>query len=303
MMSLRLHVLCLDPCFLGFGLRLLPNQILGWAWLVNEAFQSIPYLRHFLHVLLLLQTSIPIDFNPFATLQLLPFLIPVQDLFSMGVTALGPRKKIVHALSELRKRSNNTAEIRNDACRDATDETSRPAVNKLITDFFPGSVGRRRKDCTSSSEQREVERSHTNAGRKQKVVRKNIMHKKLRDIPQWCQVPGTTFRVVSCFSPSIVLPFNCLVVIAIKTAFMILCLTKCACLPLRSAKADRSAGLLIGPYFSYTLVFQRLSSGSLTPLSSWTLSPLFLFCLLISYLASIINVPGIMINNGMSLNQ
>ncbi|KAG5541090.1 hypothetical protein RHGRI_021090 [Rhododendron griersonianum] len=118
-----------------------------------------------------------------------------MDLFSMGVTALGPRKKIVHALSELRKQSTNTAEIRTDASRDAIDETSRPAVNKLITDFFPGSVGHRRKDCTSSSERREVERSHSNAGRKQKVVRKNVMHKKLRDIPQWCQVPGTPFRV------------------------------------------------------------------------------------------------------------
>ncbi|XP_058222295.1 uncharacterized protein LOC131332223 [Rhododendron vialii] len=118
-----------------------------------------------------------------------------EDLFSMGVTALGPRKKIVHALSELRKQSTNTAEIRTDACRDAIDETSRPAVNKLITDFFPGSVGHRRKDCTSSSERREVERSPSNAGRKHKVVKKNIMHKKLRDIPQWCQVPGTPFRV------------------------------------------------------------------------------------------------------------
>lgn len=117
----------------------------------------------------------------------------------MGVTALGPRKKIVHALSELRKQSTNTAEIRTDVCRDAIDETSRPAVNKLITDFFPGSVGHRRKDCTSSSERREVERSPSNAGRKQKVVKKNVMHKKLRDIPQWCQVPGTPFRVVSCF--------------------------------------------------------------------------------------------------------
>lgn len=52
---------------------------------------------------------------------------------------------------------------------------------------------------------------------------------------------------------------------------------------------------------SYIIVFQRLSSRSLTPLSSWTLSPLFLSCLLISYLASILNVPGIMVHNGMSL--
>ncbi|KAH7848041.1 hypothetical protein Vadar_033166 [Vaccinium darrowii] len=136
-----------------------------------------------------------------------------EDLFSMGVTALGPRKKIVHALSELRKRSANTteirtdackgsidetsrpAEIRTDACRGAIDEISRPAANKLITDFFPGSVGHRRKDCTSSSGRCEVERSRSNAGRKQIVAKKNVMHKKLRDIPQWCCVPGTPFRV------------------------------------------------------------------------------------------------------------
>lgn len=138
----------------------------------------------------------------------------------MGVTALGPRKKIVHALSELRKQSTNTAEIRTDACkgaiesidetsrpteirtdacRGAIDEISRPSVNKLITDFFPGSVGHRRKDCTSSSGRREVERSRSNPGRKQIVAKKNVMHKKLRDIPQWCCVPGTPFRVVNCF--------------------------------------------------------------------------------------------------------
>ncbi|XP_028059645.1 uncharacterized protein LOC114263338 isoform X1 [Camellia sinensis] len=118
-----------------------------------------------------------------------------EDLFSIGVTALGPRKKIVQSLSELKKESSKTTEIRTNASRDVTDETSRVAVSKLITDYFPGSVGHRKKDCTPSSGQREIEKSHKDARRKQIVVKKNVMNGKLRDIPQWCCIPGTPFRV------------------------------------------------------------------------------------------------------------
>ncbi|GMP83965.1 hypothetical protein CsSME_00037689 [Camellia sinensis var. sinensis] len=129
--------------------------------------------------------------------------LPIWDLFSIGVTALGPRKKIVQSLSELKKESSKTTEIRTNASRDVTDETSRVAVSKLITDYFPGSVGHRKKDCTPSSGQREIEKSHADARRKQIVVKKNVMNGKLRDIPQWCCIPGTPFRVSQNLSPSL----------------------------------------------------------------------------------------------------
>ncbi|KAL7001828.1 hypothetical protein U1Q18_002976 [Sarracenia purpurea var. burkii] len=121
----------------------------------------------------------------------------LKDLFSIGITALGPRKRIFHALSELRKGSTKSPEIRIDSTKDTIDETGRLAANKLITDYFPGPAGHRKKDCTSSSGQPGAEKGHSDARRKQIVVKKNVKSKTLRDIPQWCNVPGTPFRVVN----------------------------------------------------------------------------------------------------------
>ncbi|GFY96774.1 sterile alpha motif (SAM) domain-containing protein [Actinidia rufa] len=118
-----------------------------------------------------------------------------EDLFSIGVTALGPRKKIIHALSELRRDTTKSAEISIDASRNAIGETSGLGANKLITDYFPGTVGHRKNDCTSSSGRIETGKNRSDAQRKQIVVKKKVLNKKLRDIPQWCCVPGTPFRV------------------------------------------------------------------------------------------------------------
>ncbi|XP_057505285.1 uncharacterized protein LOC130788572 isoform X2 [Actinidia eriantha] len=118
-----------------------------------------------------------------------------EDLFSIGVTALGPRKKIIHALSELRKDTTKSAEISIDASRNAIGETSGLGANKLITDYFPGTVGHRKNDCTFSSGRIEAGKNRSDAQRKQIVVKKKVLNKKLRDIPQWCCVPGTPFRV------------------------------------------------------------------------------------------------------------
>ncbi|KAJ6745874.1 DNA CROSS-LINK REPAIR PROTEIN PSO2/SNM1-RELATED [Salix koriyanagi] len=93
-----------------------------------------------------------------------------EDLFGIGVTALGPRKKIVHALSELRKgsyravevhgdahasgevgsRGSHGAEMQVEASKIIGDDTSKLTANKLITDYFPGSDAFKylRGDCS-----------------------------------------------------------------------------------------------------------------------------------------------------------
>ena len=138
---------------------------------------------------------------------------------NIGVTALGPRKKIVHALSELRKGSIHTddvhtyalalselrkqsthgVEITADAPKAIVDETSKIAANKLITDYFPGFATDRSRPCTSSGDRQAIEKKQSNSRRKQ-VVKNHARRGKLRDIPSWCCIPGTPFRVVSGIS-------------------------------------------------------------------------------------------------------
>ncbi|KAJ6994537.1 uncharacterized protein [Populus alba] len=137
-----------------------------------------------------------------------------EDLFGIGVTALGPRKKIVHALSDLRKGSNCAIEARGDAHASGEvgsrrshgaemqveaskiigDDTSKPTANKLITDYFPGSVPIKKKTFVISKERRGAEKSQPGYVRKQ-GVKNNTKKGKLKDIPLWCSIPGTTFRV------------------------------------------------------------------------------------------------------------
>ncbi|CAK9170578.1 unnamed protein product [Ilex paraguariensis] len=115
-----------------------------------------------------------------------------EDLFSMGVTALGPRKKIIHALSELRKEG--TKAVERDASK-VVDEPGKLAANKLITDYFPGSVPEREKGCSTSRGQNEAKKSDADSGRRRVAVRNHVRIGKLRDIPLWCCIPGTPFRV------------------------------------------------------------------------------------------------------------
>ncbi|CBI20745.3 hypothetical protein VitviT2T_004525 [Vitis vinifera] len=138
-----------------------------------------------------------------------------EDLLNIGVTALGPRKRIVHALSELRKGSTHTVdihthvpalselrkqsthgvEIEADASKATVDETSKLAANKLITDYFPGSVTDRSRGCISSGERKAAEKIQLGSSRKQVVVKNHARSGKLRDLPLWCCIPGTPFRV------------------------------------------------------------------------------------------------------------
>ncbi|KAK7829700.1 dna cross-link repair protein snm1 [Quercus suber] len=136
------------------------------------------------------------------------------DALHMGITALGPRKKIAHALSELRKESarlsethtdihassepqrhsTHGVEMHNDASEGAVDETNKVATNKLITDYFPGSASDRKKVTTSGGQSR-VETRSSNSGRKRAMSKNNVANGKFKDVPSWCCIPGTSFRV------------------------------------------------------------------------------------------------------------
>lgn len=54
----------------------------------------------------------------------------------MGIAALGPRKKIIHALSEFRKEGTSAVELQTNVSKVVGDEAAKNAANKLITDFF-----------------------------------------------------------------------------------------------------------------------------------------------------------------------
>lgn len=132
----------------------------------------------------------------------------------MGITALGPRKKIVHALSELRKGSAPSNEKHDDAMAEArrsrnqkvkllhdkperkVDISGKPAANKLITEYFPGSATNVKKVSAAHGEQQETKSSGSVSGRNHKA--KNMStNRKLRDVPKWCSIQGTPFRVVN----------------------------------------------------------------------------------------------------------
>lgn len=119
----------------------------------------------------------------------------MQDLLSIGIDALGPRKKIVHALNELRRR-NHLPDTDKNISSAAIVENIKPhfSGNKLITEYFQGSVV-----------DRHSVRNHNKPlnGRitkdsipKRKPTRNTVSKGKVREIPPWCCIPGTPFRVV-----------------------------------------------------------------------------------------------------------
>ncbi|KAM6541940.1 hypothetical protein CsatB_006387 [Cannabis sativa] len=139
-----------------------------------------------------------------------------EDLLSIGITTLGPRKKIVLALSQLRKgngqaseehrsttfqvpvepeKSTSGFEMPNDVSERVTDSASKIAANKLITDYFPGSSIDRKKVRSISKDQSMVAKRSTGSGSKQVTAKKNVRKGKLKNPPSWCCVPGTPFQV------------------------------------------------------------------------------------------------------------
>lgn len=102
----------------------------------------------------------------------------------------------VHAHTDRRKRSTNGEEIHPNTSNVAADDTGKSISNKLITDFFPGSVADKNKGCTSSKPNHVSEEGPSKASRK-RGVKKPATNGKVRDVPLWCCIPGTPFRVVN----------------------------------------------------------------------------------------------------------
>ncbi|KAL3013444.1 hypothetical protein AAZX31_06G053900 [Glycine max] len=135
-----------------------------------------------------------------------------EDLLSMGIAALGPRRKIVHALSELRKGDaaanekhedssaeprrirNQKVKLKHDKSERKVDGTGKPVANKLITEYFPGFASKEKKVSASPGEPQEKKNSGLDSGRKHKS-KNTPTNRKLRDVPKWCAVQGTPFRV------------------------------------------------------------------------------------------------------------
>lgn len=140
----------------------------------------------------------------------------------MGISALGPRKKIVHALNELRKGvqgetaehvdiygklGNDMTETEPGASKAMISGDSKVAASKLITDYFLGSSTAQKKTCNISTRQtRATERLSSSRGCakvnnrvKNAKPRDRVKNAKPREVPLWCRIPGTPFRVVSGF--------------------------------------------------------------------------------------------------------
>lgn len=129
--------------------------------------------------------------------QLIPlFQVPLQDLFSIGVTALGPRKKIANSILELRKGTPEEKVARQAVTKIVpVDAGTKPS--KLITDYFISPVSERKKACATDREQTEVGRTCSSASRKRIQKKNPAKSAKSKDIPVWCSIPGTPFRVVN----------------------------------------------------------------------------------------------------------
>ncbi|KAL6846506.1 hypothetical protein ACP4OV_023954 [Aristida adscensionis] len=120
-----------------------------------------------------------------------------EDLLGMGITSLGPRKKITHALGELRKKHDQANDMEADLLHSENAKKTKlpPTGNKLITEYFQcsSSEQRQRRTCKVNKP------SHMND---QKISSAKIATKrshagkgKLKETPLWCSVPGTPFRV------------------------------------------------------------------------------------------------------------
>uniref|UniRef100_A0A453KUN8 SAM domain-containing protein n=2 Tax=Aegilops tauschii subsp. strangulata TaxID=200361 RepID=A0A453KUN8_AEGTS len=120
-----------------------------------------------------------------------------EDLLGMGITSLGPRKKIIHALGELRRKNDNANDTEADVLiSENTKRTKGPmSGNKLITEFFR---------CSSSDQKQrdhKVQKPSTlnnqkNSSAKVASSRSRTRKAKVKDTPLWCCIPGTPFRVV-----------------------------------------------------------------------------------------------------------
>lgn len=116
-------------------------------------------------------------------------------------------------VSEPERRSTNGVVTPSDVSEGTVDDTSKAASNKLITDYFRGSAGDRKKMCTASNQACVVAKKSSGSCSKHAMVKNRVTNGKLRDPPLWCCIPGTPFRVVNVFSMTV--HFVCLLTFAL----------------------------------------------------------------------------------------
>ncbi|XP_021774860.1 DNA cross-link repair protein SNM1-like [Chenopodium quinoa] len=113
-----------------------------------------------------------------------------EDLITIGINALGPRKKILQSLKHLRK-DNGPEEQGNGDSECLVDVTKKPTMNKLITEYFSSPSGVKKK-LPKSRQQMETAKS---VPRQKKIPAKSGPKGKNKVVPPWCCIPGTPFRV------------------------------------------------------------------------------------------------------------
>ncbi|KAJ3705836.1 hypothetical protein LUZ61_009541 [Rhynchospora tenuis] len=119
-----------------------------------------------------------------------------EDLLNIGITALGPRKKIATAIKELRYKNNHSALSMQDHDPSTVNierTKVRIAGNKLITEFFRGSDAM----VSGVSRLRNPNESNYQAvvNIKKHSIKNSISKRVTRDVPPWCCIAGTPFRV------------------------------------------------------------------------------------------------------------
>ncbi|KAL0312096.1 UNVERIFIED_CONTAM: DNA cross-link repair 1A protein [Sesamum radiatum] len=117
-----------------------------------------------------------------------------EDLCGIGITALGPRKKILHALRELRNNSTRAVEPKADVSKGIADE-SKLGTNKLITDYFSGPLSERKRGGDTTNVKNNVRRSRAISTHRSIQRNDHVRKGKQKDVPLWCCIPGTPFRV------------------------------------------------------------------------------------------------------------
>ncbi|KAK9142145.1 hypothetical protein Syun_011545 [Stephania yunnanensis] len=122
-----------------------------------------------------------------------------EDLFNIGITTLGSRKKIVHALNELRKCNKQLDDGKDNGVSTNPDNTPKAVGNKLITEYFPGSSAvRRNRDNVPHVTGLGSGKGKSGSDCNKVAVKRGVKNKRCGDIPLWCCIPGTPFRV-DCF--------------------------------------------------------------------------------------------------------
>lgn len=101
-----------------------------------------------------------------------------------------------HASVEVGSCSVHEAGMQVGASKVIGNETSKPTANNLITNYFRVSANVRKKTGSISTERQELGKSHPDHVHKRLKKTNPVNNRKLKDIPLWCTIPGTQFRVV-----------------------------------------------------------------------------------------------------------